>query len=1018
MRTRSKLVYVIALLVSPTVSTQQVFDATAINASSPLAPAAITLNKSWQVLGPFPGGMRELPFGSFPPSVATTYAALLHPLSASRRHYSVYGPTNATTTLKTFEASVQVSESDRIKQSLTVEYPNVDWPWIRKSAGWSSLQWQMIAATNLDVADNNTALAITMDKAAEFAVVSKSSSFANASLHDELDDEVAIEWHTGDWYSYIAAFSKEDASSSQLATSQHLLHVDQGSYTLFFRSQYEIRIFGDPRNNGGEESPKITIGIDVAARSLQGVEKAALVEVHTDPHHSNVPHVVGGWIAGWGLSFAVRNVDLNDTYLLHSIDVAKSVSQVHQSSVMVELGAQLTVAPGQTISVPVKLRQTSPLDSTQTNLDLILHLSTASNPTNASIEKTVQIPLIRKPAFWNASSSDDDHNAYMYSYLAGDGTVQMAAATPPKRAGGASAGNGSLPPLILTLHGAGVDVRDLYFSNSIRRQEENWVILPTGHTPWGYDWQLASLEAADWAVAAFHKHLYGLPATMSEEERQAWQFDPEKLFVMGHSNGGQGAWYRLSRFPDRAIGGMVGSAYTKVSDYVSFGWKVGRHSTDPALQGVLHTGVTMFENDLFASNLAGLDLLVKFGSADANVPPWNSQDMAMIVDGWNQRSGLVGKVRIAEVDGRPHWWDTFFAEDDVQSAIDAMCSSSKNPGYHLPEAPGNFTLTVFNPAEAGSKGGWRIREVGVPGRLAKLEVRYVPQSDQEGGISQGHFKLQARNVGRFELDLDVLRRSNIGAAAVAGNATSLRFSLNGRVEQIETDKTDRVHFVGSDSGEWQVLTDDSSATFAKPARRIGPVLRIVTSRGPIVLVTPSKGSSSELKAWQGVARRFAADLLLYGAINSQIVTDAELGHALQSAVLKHSNIITLGGPHINTFTRNVFDNWPTKSSIRFPSPETSAQFDIQGRIFFDNGTALLTLAPHPTVGEALTLVVHGIGTDGISRAARLLPTRTATMIPEWIVTDNTAEWMGEGGVQAAGWYATDWGWSESVSYVQ
>ncbi len=64
------------------------------------------------------------------------------------------------------------------------------------------------------------------------------------------------------------------------------------------------------------------------------------------------------------------------------------------------------------------------------------------------------------------------------------------------------------------------------------------------------------------------------------------------------------------------------------------------------------------------------------------------------------------------------------------------------------------------------------------------------------------------------------------------------------------------------------------------------------------------------------------------------------------------------------------------------------------------------------------MVVHGIGTEGIRRAARLLPTRTATMIPEWIVVDSTAEWMGEGGVQAAGWYDADWGWSEGMSYVQ
>jgi pimeloyl-ACP methyl ester carboxylesterase len=44
------------------------------------------------------------------------------------------------------------------------------------------------------------------------------------------------------------------------------------------------------------------------------------------------------------------------------------------------------------------------------------------------------------------------------------------------------------------------------------------------------------------------------------EENSIWH--PWKLttntsvVVMGHSNGGQGAWYLASRYPDRVIGGL------------------------------------------------------------------------------------------------------------------------------------------------------------------------------------------------------------------------------------------------------------------------------------------------------------------------------------------------------------------------------------------------------------------------------------------------------------------------------
>jgi len=992
-----------ALLVAFAVATQQVFQ----SASASDAPTRFTLDKAWQVLGPFPAGMRELPFGGFPASVGSSYAELLDPSTNPKRHLSTYGPLNATTMLQTFEAQIEAQDPGRIKHSLTVEYPNVDWAWIRKSAGWSSLQWQMIAATDFQMKQNSTALAVTMDKTAEFAIV-PTSSLQGDTTQD------AIEWHTGDWYSYIAAFSKEKSTEDRLPISHHLLHLHQGSYKLLVRSQYEIRIFGDPRNNGGEESPKMTLGIDIAARSLQNVNQQDLLEVHADPHHSNVPHIVGGWVAGWGLSFAIRNISPNDTYTVHNVSLAGQ--DAGRSPLIAELAQKLTVTPAQTVTVPVKLIQNSPLNSDLDSLDLTVSITMQSNAGEVTIAKNARIPLTHKPAFWNGSSNDQGLYAYMYSYLAEDGTVQMAAATPPRRAAKVPDQDASLPPLILTLHGAGVDVRDLFFSNSIQRQEENWVVLPTGRTPWGYDWQLASLQAADAAVAAFNKHLYGLPASWTKEEKHAWQFDPQKLFVMGHSNGGQGAWYRLSRFPDHAIGGMVGSAYSKVSDYVSFAWKVGRHHTDPALQGILHSSLTMFENDLYSSNLAGLNLLVKFGSADANVPPWNPKDLAMVVDGWNRRSGLTDKVKVSEVAGRPHWWDTLFSEHDVQEAIEAACSSSKNAGYKMPVVPQNFTLTVFNPAEAGSKGGWRISEVEIPGRLAKLEVNYVTLDNE---TNSNHVQIVARNVRRLELDVHVLRRRGLANSDPSlGNAASLRFQINGQKQQVEIDNTDRVDFLRSESGSWEVSNRDTTTAVSRAVRPFGPLLRIVTSKGPILLIVPSRGPQVEVAAWTRVARRFAADLLLYGAINSQIIVDTDFDSAKPGESWKHSNIVTFGGPTINNFTRSTFNGWPTESPVRFPSPDTSAQFDIQDRSFYENGTAMLTLAPHPTYAQGLTLVVHGIGVQGILRAARLLPTRTATMIPEWVVVDSSAEWKGEGGVEAAGWYDREWGWSESMSYVE
>jgi pimeloyl-ACP methyl ester carboxylesterase len=57
-------------------------------------------------------------------------------------------------------------------------------------------------------------------------------------------------------------------------------------------------------------------------------------------------------------------------------------------------------------------------------------------------------------------------------------------------------------------------------------------------------------------------------------------------WAQGHSNGGQGAWYLGTHFPDRAVAVFAAAGYTKIQDYVPFtSWIGGSHS-DPWLRGV------------------------------------------------------------------------------------------------------------------------------------------------------------------------------------------------------------------------------------------------------------------------------------------------------------------------------------------------------------------------------------------------------------------------------------------------
>lgn len=93
------------------------------------------------------------------------------------------------------------------------------------------------------------------------------------------------------------------------------------------------------------------------------------------------------------------------------------------------------------------------------------------------------------------------------------------------------------------------------------------MIIPSGRTSWvinisvsyttdliyrrqGLDWHGPSAADAFTAVTALHDVLC--------ERFLNWVYPRDtKVTVMGHSNGGQGAWYIASRWPDRVKAGTL-----------------------------------------------------------------------------------------------------------------------------------------------------------------------------------------------------------------------------------------------------------------------------------------------------------------------------------------------------------------------------------------------------------------------------------------------------------------------------
>jgi hypothetical protein len=43
-------------------------------------------------------------------------------------------------------------------------------------------------------------------------------------------------------------------------------------------------------------------------------------------------------------------------------------------------------------------------------------------------------------------------------------------------------------PVVVALHGAGVEVTSEFWLNAYRQQNYAWILYPSGRTPWGHDW--------------------------------------------------------------------------------------------------------------------------------------------------------------------------------------------------------------------------------------------------------------------------------------------------------------------------------------------------------------------------------------------------------------------------------------------------------------------------------------------------------------------------------------------------
>lgn len=133
--------------------------------------------------------------------------------------------------------------------------------------------------------------------------------------------------------------------------------------------------------------------------------------------------------------------------------------------------------------------------------------------------------------------------------------------------------------------------------------------------------------------------------------------------------------------------------------------------------GILMSSLTPYNNDLHASNLAGIPVLAIHGAEDGNVPPKHSRAHVGIIASWE---GEKNQVKMVEVQGEDHWWDEVFREPEVTRWIEDLGRKKKRTWEE--EREEGFTLGIGNPQECRGRAGIRVLELNIPGRFGRLDV--------------------------------------------------------------------------------------------------------------------------------------------------------------------------------------------------------------------------------------------------------------------------------------------------------
>ncbi|RMY68398.1 hypothetical protein D0863_07157 [Hortaea werneckii] len=858
-----------------------------------------SFSERWQVLGPFQIGTREAIWGADPLEALGGFRSLEYDDQTTFRSSLA---SNGTVRWSTISAKLSESEAGLAIAELSVSFPQVHWNALELVYGWAALQWQGWARGRINLPSAKT-LALHMEHVLELRI----------------DGE---QYFGGDFYGYGRA-----------ALTLHLL---PGEHRI------DLRLVRDVRAMGGVGGPKLDLLLKLEESS--GWLSPVLADETDEDSGILISDLVGdknGPLASPYASATLRNDASHDIFI-------QGVEATHNQCEAELLDSPLKLIPGQTRPIGLKVACVPPA----------VELGPIMLKFNYVVEGMNEVQYL---TLFGLPREHGLYEPQKFTYLHPSGIVSYAVLRPPSPHSRCNelGGDKSSPPILLQLHGAGLEADSRQVRHSLDEVPDlcAWVLFPTGVTPWSGDdwhtWGFADVEAAIAAIPEWIEHV-------------GWSgpgVDTDRWLVSGHSNGGQGAWYALTHRPDKIIAAAPVSGYSSIQNYVPYTfWR----TTDPGKDAVIQASLNSYKHELLLENAQGIPILQQHGSEDDNVPPYHSRLLSELLE----QADVATEYH--EMPGKPHWWDGVMTTKSLQTfyhrILDALLRSSWLAQNN------DFVVVSTGQGDMGPKNGVSILSTTTPGQLAKIHVTFDPHTKD--------CSLSSSNVVALQLSENF---NDCNAIRIDGQQLSESSSIS-----------TKGLLLLKEEAIWQIV--HNSQLPARQASQQGATNAILKSKGPLYIAylsAPAKKIALQIS--RNFCQYFAADTVITDDYN-------------QSLDARTSNLVTVA---IGSDLTGILDG------ADFPIKVFDDHLQILDHSIHSYGShkGLAAAFVRPLPNGRLDLVLWGVDEESLAIAARLAPLMTGTGQPDFVVADRSMLWKGLEGTLALGFFDDGWNVSRNSYFA-